>query len=274
MRPDVFSKEQLNTVAKVCDNFMQDYITILKKEMGGNATFKSASVMQLTYEEFVRSLPNLTPAELFTVKGHNCVFSMSPNIALELCVSPFGEDDGKVRVLETYEKDHFSKKLAMPALKMLSKAGGNFGLFSHKFENNSMYYCCEKNINEMVCLISIDVCLGPSDIRSDKTCINGSIDIMLNKQTVYDICGFKPNYGDKKMDMKSIEDTKLPIEVVLGGASKTLAELKNMGEGTILELDKLAGEPVDIKVNGKIVAKGEVVVIDENFGVRVLGTNS
>jgi flagellar motor switch protein FliN/FliY len=42
-----------------------------------------------------------------------------------------------------------------------------------------------------------------------------------------------------------------------------------MGEGTIIELDKLAGEPVDILVNQKLIAKGEVVVIDENFGVRV-----
>ncbi|HUT66071.1 MAG TPA: FliM/FliN family flagellar motor switch protein, partial [Spirochaetota bacterium] len=41
------------------------------------------------------------------------------------------------------------------------------------------------------------------------------------------------------------------------------------GEGTIVELDKLAGEPVDLLVNGKLIAKGEVVVIDENFGVRV-----
>ena len=42
-----------------------------------------------------------------------------------------------------------------------------------------------------------------------------------------------------------------------------------MGEGTIIELDKLAGEPVDILVNNNLIARGEVVVIDENFGVRV-----
>ena len=42
-----------------------------------------------------------------------------------------------------------------------------------------------------------------------------------------------------------------------------------MGEGSIIELDKLAGEPVDLLVNNKLIAKGEVVVIDENFGVRV-----
>ena len=54
-------------------------------------------------------------------------------------------------------------------------------------------------------------------------------------------------------------------DAVTGAATVILA----MGEGTILELDKLAGEAVDILVNHKLIAKGEVVVIDENFGVRV-----
>ena len=45
--------------------------------------------------------------------------------------------------------------------------------------------------------------------------------------------------------------------------------MPRMGEGTVIELDKLAGEPVDVLVNGQLIAKGEVVVIDENFGVRV-----
>ncbi len=46
-------------------------------------------------------------------------------------------------------------------------------------------------------------------------------------------------------------------------------EILGLGEGSIIELDKLAGEPVDLLVNNKLIAKGEVVVIDENFGVRV-----
>ncbi len=46
-------------------------------------------------------------------------------------------------------------------------------------------------------------------------------------------------------------------------------DILGLGEGSIIELDKLAGEPVDLLVNGKLIARGEVVVIDENFGVRV-----
>jgi flagellar motor switch protein FliN/FliY len=66
-----------------------------------------------------------------------------------------------------------------------------------------------------------------------------------------------------------ILDVFMEMTVELGRTRKLIKEILAMGEGTIIELDKLAGEPVDILVNHKLIAKGEVVVIDENFGVRV-----
>jgi flagellar motor switch protein FliN/FliY len=65
-----------------------------------------------------------------------------------------------------------------------------------------------------------------------------------------------------------IMDVFMEMTVELGRTRKLIKEILGMGEGTIIELDKLAGEPVDILVNHKLIAKGEVVVIDENFGVR------
>ncbi len=64
-------------------------------------------------------------------------------------------------------------------------------------------------------------------------------------------------------------DVYMEMTVELGRTKKLIRDILGMGEGTIIELDKLAGEPVDILVNHKLIAKGEVVVIDENFGVRV-----
>ncbi|MDR2734553.1 MAG: flagellar motor switch protein FliN [Spirochaetota bacterium] len=64
-------------------------------------------------------------------------------------------------------------------------------------------------------------------------------------------------------------DVYMQLSVELGRTKKKISEILSFGEGSILELDKLAGEPVDVLVNGKLIAKGEVVVIDENFGVRV-----
>lgn len=66
-----------------------------------------------------------------------------------------------------------------------------------------------------------------------------------------------------------IMDVPLEVTVELGRTKKSIAEILDFAPGTIIELDKIAGEPVDVLVNGKFVAKGEVVVIEESFGVRV-----
>ena len=66
-----------------------------------------------------------------------------------------------------------------------------------------------------------------------------------------------------------IMDVPLEVTVELGRTKKSIAEILDFAPGTIIELDKIAGEPIDVLVNGKFVAKGEVVVIEESFGVRV-----
>lgn len=66
-----------------------------------------------------------------------------------------------------------------------------------------------------------------------------------------------------------IMDVPLEVTVELGRTSKSIQEILDFTPGTIIELNKIAGEPIDILVNGKYVAKGEVVVIEENFGVRI-----
>ena len=70
-------------------------------------------------------------------------------------------------------------------------------------------------------------------------------------------------------NMALIQDVPLQVTVQLGKTRMSIRDILELGEGSIVELDKLAGEPVDLLVNGKLVAKGEVVVIDENFGFRV-----
>jgi len=64
-------------------------------------------------------------------------------------------------------------------------------------------------------------------------------------------------------------DVKMPVAIELGRTELPISEILSLGPGSVVELDKLAGEPVDLLVNGKIIARGEVVVVDENFGVRI-----
>ena len=66
-----------------------------------------------------------------------------------------------------------------------------------------------------------------------------------------------------------IKDVPLEVTVELGRTQKSISEILDFAPGTIIELDKIAGEPIDVLVNGKFVAKGEVVVIEESFGIRV-----
>ncbi len=77
------------------------------------------------------------------------------------------------------------------------------------------------------------------------------------------------NAGGNQGNIGLLMDVFMEMTVELGRTKRLIKEILTIGEGTIIELDKLAGEPVDILVNHKLIAKGEVVVIDENFGVRV-----
>ena len=74
---------------------------------------------------------------------------------------------------------------------------------------------------------------------------------------------------DEKENMNLLMDLQLQVSVELGKVKKPIKEILQFTQGTIVELDRLAGENVDVLVSGKIIAKGEVVVVDQNFGVRI-----
>ena len=79
----------------------------------------------------------------------------------------------------------------------------------------------------------------------------------------------KVSTSQKKENIDLILDVPLQISVELGKVRKLIREILELNLGSIIELDKMAGEPVDILVNGKMIAKGEVVVIEDSFGVRI-----
>jgi len=99
----------------------------------------------------------------------------------------------------------------------------------------------------------------PSKSEGNKVTVN-PVEFQVFKQEPIDI---------KRSSLELILDVPLEVTVELGRTTKTIKEILEISSGTILELDKMSGEPVDILVNGKLMAKGEVVVIDENFGVRI-----
>lgn len=74
-------------------------------------------------------------------------------------------------------------------------------------------------------------------------------------------------YGPENIDL--IKDVPLEVTVELGRTSKSIKEILDFAPGTIIELNRIAGEPIDVLVNGKYVAKGEVVIIEESYGIRI-----
>jgi flagellar motor switch protein FliN len=80
----------------------------------------------------------------------------------------------------------------------------------------------------------------------------------------------QPNGARKgNMDIDFILDIPLTLTVELGRSKMLISELLQLGQGSVLELSKLAGEPMDIFINQRLIARGEVVVVNEKFGVRL-----
>lgn len=75
--------------------------------------------------------------------------------------------------------------------------------------------------------------------------------------------------AEESINLNLLMDINLEIVVELGRTKKKINEILELSQGSIIELDRVSGEPVDLLINGKIVAKGEVVVVDEYFGIRI-----
>ena len=78
-----------------------------------------------------------------------------------------------------------------------------------------------------------------------------------------------PRSGGSLADVGALLDVPLDVTVELGRAQLSIREFAALAPGSVVGLDKLAGEPLDLLVNGKLLARGEVVVIDDEFGVRI-----
>lgn len=109
----------------------------------------------------------------------------------------------------------------------------------------------------------VDTGIPKIEIKTSSSKDNSSV-----RPAEFSPLGFSNESGTRNgVDM--ILDVQLTVAVELGRATKQVREVLALGPGSVVELDKHAGEPVEVVVNGKIVARGEVVVIDENFGVRI-----
>ncbi len=78
-----------------------------------------------------------------------------------------------------------------------------------------------------------------------------------------------PGNGEKELKLDLLMDLSLPVSIELGRTNLYIRDILNLQRGSIVEFEKLASEPVDILINGKKMAEGEVVVIEKHFGIRI-----
>lgn len=129
----------------------------------------------------------------------------------------------------------------------------------------------ENTQNDTVDLANIyDEITSPKEItmtREAEETYKEAPSVQVSKAKFESLDNNKENVPYNNIDL--IMDVPLEVSVVLGKTRKKIRDVLDLGVGSVIELDKLAEEPVEILVNGKQIAYGEVVVIDENFGVRI-----
>ncbi len=124
----------------------------------------------------------------------------------------------------------------------------------------------------------VEITQEPEVLAADSSPAQGRVTTVEETMKKEKVAVQKPIYQELKVDKEQtrtprnldlIMDVPLEFSVVLGKSKKTIKEILSFGNGSIVELNKLADEPLEIYVNGKLIAHGEVVVINENFGVRI-----
>lgn len=92
---------------------------------------------------------------------------------------------------------------------------------------------------------------------------------LINEAEAPELAAVEPQEDTEGNNLDLILDIPLRVTVELGRSKMVVSELLNLGQGSVIELNKLAGEPMEILVNDKLVARGEAVVVNEKFGVRL-----
>ena len=99
---------------------------------------------------------------------------------------------------------------------------------------------------------------------------NANVDPVMVRPVEFSSFDHQPTiYGEENKNLALVMDVTLNLSVELGKTELSIKEVLELTRGSVIELDRIAGEPVDLMANGKLIAKGEVVVIEDNFGLRI-----
>jgi flagellar motor switch protein FliN len=127
------------------------------------------------------------------------------------------------------------------------------------------------SVEEFVIVTPIGFCENASKDEEEVSIGN---DYTANTEKQSKLNGTNGIQGYEGSNIDLILDVELPITIRIGSTEKKLVEIMRLGLGSIIELEKVVDDPVDVLVNNKLVAKGEVVVLDSNFAIRIIEVES
>jgi flagellar motor switch protein FliM len=270
-RPDKFTRDQIRTICMIHEGFAWDVSAVLSKHLKKDVHVHVASVDQMTYEEFIRFIPTpttLAVLDMFPLGG-KAILEIDPNITLAMT-------KGK-KIKKHYELTKRQNKaiedIFLKLLGPLRDAWTKINVIDDlrpKIEviDSEPQFCQIVPPTEMIVLVTFECKFDGKEGIINFCLPDTTIHSIANKLTARHWYTGK-TVEKKEAEMGSLGDINIPVIVELGRKDIPLKEIQGFKEGTIFEFDKLAGEPLDIYANNVLVAKGEVVVIDENFGVRV-----
>jgi flagellar motor switch protein FliN/FliY len=137
----------------------------------------------------------------------------------------------------------------------------SFGLFVQDLLSGDLLFCLSESAASQFAADAVKPVAGTGNVKKGVSAVN--------TQKRAGGSGMSQSDNERGGNIGLLMDVPLKLTVELGRTSRTVKEILALAPGSVVELDKLSGEAVDILVNEKLIAKGEVVVIDENFGVRI-----
>ena len=278
IHPDVFSYFQM----KGFGNFMHRFCSILPTTFEEQISFKLESICQIPeYECYEKNKPSFIDQWKW-YSSHNYIELSFDDFVIEQLTGINKQD-------EFYTKEELSAlsaKLGTPFMALLSKALDDYAkysevpkmthiytaptpefLLSPSYKNTDYSNSRKKEFQQKNSSMFVSAKIKVISLKQKEACGYIYLNVPAEDLKKYlDINYYHYSHSDKEPYLDNIE---ISCDVRLGASKHSISDIMKMDEGTIIELDRLTGEPADFRVNGVTIARGDVIVIDENFGIRL-----
>lgn len=278
IHPDFFSSFQM----KGFGGFMHRFCSILPTTFEEQISFKLESICQIPeYECYEKNKPSFIDQWKW-YSSHNYIELSFDDFVIEQLTGINKQD-------EFYTKEELSAlsaKLGTPFMALLLKALDDYAkysevpkmthiytaptpefLLSPSYKNTDYSNSRKKEFQQKNSSMFVSAKIKVISLKQKEACGYIYLNVPAEDLKKYlDINYYHYSHSDKEPYLDNIE---ISCDVRLGASKQSISDIMKMGEGTIIELDRLTGEPADFRVNGVTIARGDVIVIDENFGIRL-----